>query len=204
MIRSFLLDHDVDTEVFHENADALWCGAFAGSMLAISDTDLPSVKDAFSAPREALTEDSPIPDSDFPELDPGPIRFDARFFVSTAVVGFVFVWGFCLLGILVLFMETFLSGLGAHQAASGEPLLRIGIADFALPTCIGILGGLLASVAIVAARQLRRDEHGRFSTGARWGIFLVVSLMGYFIPIILAYLVFTLRQVVRRSDADDH
>ena len=188
MIRSFLLDHEIDADVFHENADALWCGAFARPTLAICETDLPSVRDAFAAPRETLADDSPIPDCDFPELDPGPIRFDARFFLSTAVVGIVFVWSFCLLGILILFAETFLSGFDTHKAGSAEPLLRIGIADFAFSMCIGILGGLLAGVAILAARQLRPDEHGRFSVGARCFIFLVFWFTYNPLPLIFAYL----------------
>ena len=203
MIRSFLLDHGIDAHVFHENADALWCGAFARPTLAICETDLPSVRDAFAAPRETLADDSPIPDCDFPENDPGPVRFDRGFFLSLALAGVVFAGSICLLNVLFVLFETFPNGLPKYDSGSLEPRPRIGIADLAAPACYGMLGGLLAGVAILAARQLRPDEHGRFSVGARWGILLAVSPMGYFIPIILAHAVFTLRKIVRPSDPDD-
>jgi hypothetical protein len=189
MIRSFLLDHEIEAHVLHENAGHLWAGAVADCVLAVHETDLDFLDEAFSAPRETLTDESQLPDSDLPEQDSAPLRFGWDFFFRAALTGVVFVWSFALLYLPFLFLDSFLKETRPYDS----PLLEINLGDIITLTICGFVVGLCWAVAILAARLLRPDEHGKFSINARCFIFLILCFTYNPILPILWYLRFSFR-----------
>lgn len=173
MIRSFLLDHEIEAQVLHENAGNLWAGAVAGCVLAVHETDLGFLHEAFSAPREKLTDDSLIPDSDFAEHDSAPLKFRWDFFLSVVLTAVIFVWSFGLLNLLFLFVDAFPKAVQVYDSVLLD-FRRINFADIVSLTVCGIVAGLLGAVAILTARLLRPDEYGKFSINARCFIFLIL------------------------------
>ena len=174
IIRSFLLEHDIEAHVIHENASALWCGAVAGSVLAVHETDLSFVMDAFSAPREQLSDDSEIPESDFSEVGPGPLRFDGGFFLSLTVTGAVFVLGFVILALGIDFVLSLPARFSEFEPRSLERRPPFEIVYVLYPLGCGALGGLLAAFAIAIAREFCPDERGRVGFGSRCVILLIL------------------------------
>ncbi len=157
IIRTFLLEHDIEAHVLHENANALWCGAVARSVLAIHETDLPFVMDAFTSPREQLTDDSEIPVSEFSETGPGPLIFDANFFLSLMFFGAMFALG-C--AALALGIELLLSAPPRFAEYTPDLLERrpqITLADVINSLVSGALGGLSVGIAIAFVREFRPD-----------------------------------------------
>ena len=159
MIRSFLLDHEIEAHVLHENADCLWSGAVAECVVAVHETDVEFLNEAFSAPREALTDESQLPESEFVEQDSPPLRFGWDFFFRSGLVGIAFLWGFVLVSLVFVFVDTFPNTVRSQESA----VLQINLMDIIFPTVCGFLGGLLCALAMLVARTVRRDENGRRS-----------------------------------------
>ena len=170
MIRSFLLDHEIEAHVLHENAGHLWAGAVADCVLAVHETDLGFLNEAFSAPRETVTAESEFPESEFDEQDSAPLRFGSNYFLSVVLTGVAFVWVFFLSGVMLNALSEKMTVWEPGTIPYRQP---IELADLVAATCIGLAGGLLTAVAIIAARHLSPDERGRFSINARCFIFLI-------------------------------
>ena len=174
IIRSFLLEHDIEAHVIHENASALWCGAVAGSVLSVHETDLSFVMDAFSAPREQLTDDFEIPESDFSEVGPGPLRFDGGFFLSLTVTGAMFALGFAILALVIEFVLSIPERLSEFEPGSLERRPHFEIAYLLYPLGFGALGGVLVGFATAIAREFCPDERGNVGFGSRCVILLIL------------------------------
>ena len=170
MIRSFLLDHEIEAHVLHENADSLWCGAVADCLLSVHETDFGFLNDAFSAPRETVTDESDFAESEFDEQDSAPLKFGWNYFLSVVLTVVVFVWAFFLVGVT---LDALFEKMRERDPGIAEYRQPIEIADLVATGCVGLAGGLLVAVAILGARQLRPDERGKFSINARCIIFLI-------------------------------
>jgi hypothetical protein len=173
MIRSFLLDHEIEAHVLHENAGSLWAGAVADCLLSVHQTDLGFLDGAFSAPRETVTDESEFAASEFDEQDSAPLKFGWDFFLSVALTAVVFVWSFTLLTLLFMFVNAFPKAVQVYDSALLE-FRRIHFTDIVSLTASGFVTGLLWAVAILAARLLRPNEHGKFSISTRCFIFLIL------------------------------
>jgi len=185
MIRSFLLDHEIEAHVLHENAGHLWAGAVADCLLAVHETDLGFLDEAFSAPRERLTDESEFAESEFAEQDSAPLKFGWDFFFRAALTGVVFVWSFVLLYLVFLIVDSLFKPARPYDA----PLLEINLGDIIALTIVGFVAGLLGAIAMLVARLLRPDEHGNFPFGARCLILIIACMFnGLALPIALFFL----------------
>jgi len=171
MIRSFLLDHEIEAHVLHENAGHLWAGAVADCVLAVHETDLGFLDEAFSASRERLTDESEFAKSGFDEQDSAPLKFGWNFFFTVGLTGLVMAWATFLLSVMWNALSEKMRERIPGVAEYRQP---IEFTDLAVLTGVGILAGLCWAVAIPAARLLRPDEHGKFSINARCFIFLIL------------------------------
>jgi hypothetical protein len=179
MIRSFLLDHEIEAHVLHENAGNLWCGAVADCVLAVHGTDAEFLNEAFSAPREKVTDESEFPASEFHEQESPPLHFGWNFFLSVGLVNVALAWSVLLL-LIVLSVLLRLMGAGSSMPQTyAEPLISISLDDvLALTALTGLtfVLGLLFALATVVGRLFRPSDNGDFSLPVRWAVFLVFWL----------------------------
>ena len=160
IIRGFLNTHDVETHVQHENAATIWCTSGPGCVLAVHETDLEFLPEILSAPRESLTDDEDIPMADFTESGPGPMRYNIGFLLGMMLLGVAYIAGY---GILCLALYQIDSLTSEQMQSVNVPIYRhlgLRVSDIFESISAGLIGGLLAGVAIVTARQFRPDERG--------------------------------------------
>lgn len=187
MIRSLLLDHDIEAHVLHENAAHLWSGAVASCVLDVHETDLEFLHGAFSAPREALGDESPVQEGDVPEQDSGPTTSGWHFLTGVTFTGVISAWIASLAILLLALANAYPKAVMVYDAGVLE-FRQINFSDIATVTVFGIAVGLLWAVAIMAARLLRPDERGRVSIAQRCFIFLIFWFTWNPIPAMLWYL----------------
>ena len=187
MIRSFLLDHDIEAHVLHENAAHLWGGAVAGCVLGVHETELDFLHEAFSAPRAKPDDESPLQDGDVPEHDSESPTFGWHFLASMTLAGVAVMWIFSLAILLLMAANAYPKSLQWYDADLGE-FRGINFSDIATVTVWGIVAGLLWAFAIIAARLLRPDEHGRVSISQRCFVLLIFWFTWNPIPAIVSYL----------------
>ena len=187
MIRSFLLDHDIEAHVLHENAAHLWSGAVAWCVLGVHETDLEFLHGAFSAPREALGDESPREEGDVPEQDSEPPTFGWFFLTGVTFTGVISAWIWSLAILLLAVANAYPKAVVVYDAELLE-FRPINFSDIAAVTLYGIAVGLVWAVAIIAARLVRPDEHGRVSITQRCFIFLIFWFTYNPIPAMLWYL----------------
>ena len=176
MIRSYLLDHEIEAHVLHENAGSLWAGWIAGCVLSVHETDLEFLGEAFSAPREKLTDDSPFAESGCVESDSPPLRFGWEFFLCLALSGIIFVWSFGLLGLLFKLVDALPQAVQRYDSVLLD-LHHIRFREIAELTCGGIGAGLSSAVLIILARTCQPREDGSFSAAWRLLVFFMVPLL---------------------------
>ena len=160
IIRGFFNTHDVEAHVLHENAATFWCTSGPGCVLAIHETDLEFLPEILSAPRESLTDDEDIPSGDFSESGQGPMRYDSGFFLGMVLVRTAIVLGFCILCLGLHSIDLFLTGQLRDISEPVYSQIGFGMADVVAAIKAGMIGGLLAGVAIITARQFRPDATG--------------------------------------------
>ena len=176
IIRAFLSTHDVETHVLHENAATLWCTSGPGCVLSIHETDLEFLPEILSTPRESLTDDEDIPTADFSESGPGPMHYDSGFFIGMILLGVFYIMGF---GILCLALYAIHSFALEQTNSVNVPIyqqLGLRASDVFASISAGLIGGLLAGVAIVTARQFRPDERGEMPIIPRWFTIILLCM----------------------------
>ena len=196
IIRSLLLEHEIETDVIHQNASTLWAGGVAACVLAVRDEDMEFVYEALHAPREIVPDESVVADGDFQEDESGPVKFRWDFFLGTTLVGICFAWVAWLLGLLLLAFNQWPKPLRLF-----DPYVTyhrpIELADLAVVTGSGALGGLLSALAFVAARWVRPDGNGRRPPVACFALALI--FFPYTPPLLIVWLVLYLSAKVRKN-----
>ncbi len=197
IIRGFLNTHDVETHVLHENAATLWCTSGPGCVLSIHETDLEFLPEILNTPRESLTDDEDIPAGDFTESGPGPMRYDSGFFLGMVLIGASLMLGFCILCVGLHSIDQFFTGQLRDISEPVYSQIGFGMADVVVAIAVGMIGGLVAGVAIITARQFRPDATGIIPSILRF--LLLIYLLAEPVIVVLVCLLYILRRLSHPS-----